>query len=118
VLRKRLAKHFRLGRSCRYESMPNEREPERTSLLAASMSSKIKGEGRRGRMKNYGMGRRDCAEFKHCPKRIKFDPICVAALQLRSSLVTFGFAGTSTAIYRSTRRALTSPPNRFPRRFP
>jgi hypothetical protein len=42
--------------------MPNERGPEATGLLVAYMSSKINGEGRPGRMKNYGMGRQDCAE--------------------------------------------------------
>src|SRR5678815_612430 len=42
----------------------------------------------------------------------------VTASQLRSSLVTYGFAGILTATCRATRRALTLPPNRPLRRFP
>jgi recombination protein RecA len=39
-----------------------------TRLLADYMSSKINGEGPPGRMKNYGTGRQDCAEFDLCTR--------------------------------------------------
>ena len=42
----------------------------------------------------------------------------MAASQLPSSLVTFGSAGTLTAICLCTSRVLISPRNRSPRRFP
>ncbi len=65
------------------------------SSLAAYVCSKINGEGRPGRMKKYGMGRRDCTEFELCPREqgICFNSICVAASQLHSSSVTSGFDG-------------------------
>jgi RecA/RadA recombinase len=66
VLPKRIAKDFRLGRSCRYEFMLNERGSAKTSLLAAYRSSKTNGEDRPGRMRNYCMDRRDCIDFVRC----------------------------------------------------
>ena len=62
------SKAFSLGRSSRCECRPSERGAQIGSSLAAYVYSKIKREGRPGRLKNYGMGRQDCAEFNLCPR--------------------------------------------------
>src|SRR4029077_20730542 len=55
------------------------------------------------------------SHVKHRKRLVLY--VCVAAPPLRSSSVTYGFAGTLTATYQSIRLALTSPP-RLPPNIP